>query len=122
MAEKSVDAYFASAPDWRGEVMRALHALVLETVPDVVPAIKWAQPVYSKGGPMLWVRVASKHVTLGFWRGATLTDPDGLLEGDGDRMKHYKIKSAAVPRALLQAWILEAARQNAAQGDPTKKA
>ncbi|MDP2307920.1 MAG: DUF1801 domain-containing protein [Pseudomonadota bacterium] len=121
MAVTTLDAYFAAAPDWRGDVMRALHGLVLESAPGAASAIKWAQPVYSLGGPMIFIKFAGKHVTFGFWRGAALTDPDGLLEGDGVRMKHLKLRSAELPRAQLQAWIHEAVRLNAAHGDPTKK-
>lgn len=120
MAEKTIDGYHATAPDWRGDVMRALHALVLATVPGIQAGIKWAQPVYESGGPMIFVKLATKHVTLGFWRGAQLSDPDGLLEGDGARMRHLKIKAAeALPREQVVAWIRQAVQLNTELGDPT---
>lgn len=37
----------------------------------------------------------SRHVNLGFYRGADLPDPDGLLEGTGRAMRHVKIRDAA---------------------------
>lgn len=32
-------------------------------------------------------------VNLGFYQGATLADPDGILEGTGKKLRHVKIKS-----------------------------
>ena len=120
MAEKTIDAYIEKHPDWRGEAMRSVHALILETVPGIKSSIKWAQPVYESGGPMIFIKGASKHISVGFWRGAELADPQGLFDGDGDRMRHLKLKSAVLPRAQLVAWIQEAVSLNALNGDPTK--
>jgi hypothetical protein len=122
MAEKTIDAYIAKHPDWRGDVLRALHALVLETAPGATAGIKWAQPVYEWNGPLIFVKAASRHVTFGFWRGAELADPDGLLDGDGERMRHIKLKSLDLPRSQLQAWVREAIWLNTEKGDPTRRA
>ena len=48
------------------------------------------------------------YVNLGFYQGALLQDPDGLLEGTGKGLRHVKIRSLAeanrpAVRALLQA-------------------
>jgi hypothetical protein len=118
MAEPTIEAYIAKHEDWRGEAMRALDALVRATVPGVRASIKWAQPVYEAGGPMVFMKAAKKHVTFGFWRGADMADPAGLLEGDGDRMRHVKIRSVALPD--LAPYVAEALRLNADKGDPTK--
>jgi hypothetical protein len=32
------------------------------------------------------------HVNVGFFHGATLDDPAGLLHGDGKRMRHVKLR------------------------------
>src|SRR5712691_3851653 len=39
------------------------------------------------------IAVYSKHVNLGFNDGATLADPKGILEGAGNRIRHFTIKT-----------------------------
>lgn len=39
-----------------------------------------------------YVDVFKKHVNLGFYRGADLPDPQGLLEGNGRFMRHVKLR------------------------------
>ena len=41
------------------------------------------------------VVVFARHVNLGFYYGAFLPDPDGVLEGTGSQIRHIKIQSAA---------------------------
>jgi len=42
--------------------------------------------------PFAYVNAFKAHVNVGFFRGATLPDPAGLLEGTGKRMRHVKLK------------------------------
>ena len=39
-----------------------------------------------------YVNVFKAHVNVGFFTGAMLPDPEGLLEGAGKRMRHVKIR------------------------------
>lgn len=39
-----------------------------------------------------------KYVNIIFYRGADIDDPDGLLEGDGKKVRHIKIADAAQMR------------------------
>ena len=39
-----------------------------------------------------YVGVHKTHVNVGFFLGAFLDDPEGLLEGSGKRMRHVKIR------------------------------
>ena len=111
----------ALAPE-RAETAKALHELVVATLPKATSSIKWAQPVYDSDGPAMFMRASRNHVTLGFWRGKELTDPKAILEGDGDRMAHIKVTSSAeIPKTQLVKWIKEAAALNKKLGDPTKR-
>ena len=74
--------------------------------------IKWAQPVIEHHGPMAFIKASKNHVTFGFWRGADLKAPAGLLEGDGDRMKHLKIGLTEEVRVDV---VSDLVRQAAAQ-------
>ena len=54
-------------------------------------------PVVCVGdAPFAYVNVFKAHVNVGFFRGADLPDPTGLLEGSGKRMRHVKLKPDAV--------------------------
>jgi hypothetical protein len=56
--------------------------------------------------PFGYVNVFTAHVNVGFFRGADLDDPSGLLEGGGKRMRHVKLKPGAhVAPAALSALI-----------------
>ena len=48
-------------------------------------------------------------VNLGFFRGAGLPDPDGLLEGTGATMRHVKVRSADDVAAPAIAKLVRAA-------------
>ena len=56
-----------------------------------------------------YIAVQSSHVNLGFYHGASLADPEGLLEGTGKELRHIKIhgvsfaSSGAVAALLRQA-------------------
>jgi hypothetical protein len=40
-----------------------------------------------------YTSVHAAHVNIGFYRGADLPDPAGLLEGSGKRMRHVKLQA-----------------------------
>ena len=118
---KSVQSYIAKFPDWHSDAMNILHELVLKVIPDAKHSIKWAQPVYEQEGPFVFMKAAKNHVTFGFWRGVELNDPDGLLEGSGEKMRHIKVKSAdGINTEQISKWIAEAAQLNSEKGDPSR--
>ncbi len=39
-----------------------------------------------------YVNAFTAHVSVGFYHGASLPDPAGLLEGSGKRMRHVKLR------------------------------
>jgi hypothetical protein len=39
-----------------------------------------------------YVNVFTSHVNVGFYQGAGLPDPAGLLQGTGKRMRHVKLR------------------------------
>jgi uncharacterized protein DUF1801 len=67
-----------------------------------------------------YIHVHGAHVNLGFYHGASLPDPDGLLEGTGKRLRHVKLKDLASARSgavrnLLRAAIAERERARGAK-------
>lgn len=112
----------AKAKGWHAKKLNALLAAVKKAAPDAELSIKWGQPVFSVNGPMAFLRPAKAHVTLGFWRGVELDDADGVLEGDGTRMKHLKLgEDDPVDAKRIGAWVKQAAALNRQKGDPSKR-
>lgn len=122
MATKTIAEYIAGLSAEQAAIVQALHAVVKKAAPKAEEAIKWAQPVYSHNGPMIFIKAHSKHVNIGFWRGAQMKDAKGLLTGDGDRMRHVKVGALKeINKAALADFVKQAAALNAKHGDPTKR-
>lgn len=91
----------------------AILTLVAEAVPQAKGCIKWDQPVFEHHGGFAYFRPAKEHVTFGFFKGQQLSDPNGLLQGDGARMKHIKLKDLeSFPRDALKQFVQQAAQLN----------
>ncbi|MEJ2010699.1 MAG: DUF1801 domain-containing protein [Anaerolineales bacterium] len=121
MREKTVDAYILSLDPWQAEIARKLRAIVKAAAPEASESIKWAQPVYELNGPFAYFKAFKNTVNFGFWRGADLEDPQGLLEGSGEKMRHVKLgKVEEVDRELLTGFVRQAVELNLQKGDPTK--
>lgn len=63
-----------------------------------------------------YVGAFTAHVNVGFFTGATLEDPTGLLEGRGKRMRHVKLKpgrevDSHALKALIDASYLDIKRR-----------
>jgi hypothetical protein len=56
-----------------------------------------------------YISVQSSHVNLGFYHGASLADPDGLLEGTGKGLRHTKIRSLSEAKRPAVATLLREA-------------
>ena len=122
MADKTMEAYVALLSDWRGGVVADAVATIQAAAPDASASIKWAQPVFESNGPFAYIKAFPRSVNVGFWRGTELTDPQEVLEGSGDRMKHVTLRRPEdLDREQLSAWVREAVRLNAEKGTPTRR-
>jgi hypothetical protein len=82
-----------------GELALALREMVLEEAPSAVEKVLRVYALvfwYSLTGRMsdafVQVVVYPRGVNLMFNRGAELTDPDGVLAGDGKIIRHIKVR------------------------------
>ena len=104
---------------WQRDVVRRVVDVVKRTVPDTTVSIKWAQPVFELNGPFAFIKPAKAHLSVGFWRGAELTDPKGILER-GNRMGHFKLRGPSeLNEKALAGLVKEAVRLNREKGSPT---
>lgn len=83
----------------------ALHGLVepwLERLracgPDVRELIHDRRPtVCAEDMAFAYLDAYAEHASIGFFFGAFLDDPAGLLEGGGKRMRHVKLRPGRMP-------------------------
>ncbi len=68
------------------EVMRACGGDVREVLHDGHPTACVADAAFA------YVNAFRAHVNVGFFRGAEIADPEGLLEGTGKFMRHVKLR------------------------------
>jgi len=59
--------------------------------------------------PFGYVSAYSAHADVGFFYGAALADPEGLLEGAGKRMRHVKLRWAEPVNAAALTDLIAAA-------------
>jgi hypothetical protein len=77
------------------KVVRALRSFVKKTVPGTKETVNsWGIPTFEKKAPFCFYMVGKNHVTFGFHFGASLPDPEGLLEGTGKNIRHVKLLTA----------------------------
>jgi hypothetical protein len=102
-----------------GPLALALREIVLEAAPDAVEQIyrNHASALWFGRGPkmqdmVLYIAMASTHVNLGFCRGASLADPDAVLEGAGKVMRHVKFRTEPdLRRPFVRAYLRAAWEQ-----------
>jgi hypothetical protein len=86
--------------------LEKLRSLIHSTVPNVSEAIKWNMPVFNNGKDFAYMRFAKNHVTLGFYHIDKIQDPHHLLEGEGNTLKHIKIKhSTDIDPKIITQWL-----------------
>src|SRR6185295_18251782 len=121
-----IDARIRSLPDWRGETLSKLRALVHEADPDVEETWKWrGVPIWEHAGILCTGETYKEVVKTTFARGAALPDPAGLFNSslDGgtrraiDFREGEKINEAAF-KALVRAGV-ELNRAKKAKGRAT---
>jgi hypothetical protein len=88
-------------PEIQG-IARALRARIVSIHADFVEIAWPRQKIASYGiAPKkmsehyAYIAPFQHHVNLGFYHGVAVTDPGGLLEGAGQRLRHVKIRSLA---------------------------
>lgn len=83
---EEIDGIIASQPNWRGETLAELRALILDAYPEIRETVKWKMPSKPLGSPT-WeangiVCVADflkNAVRLTFPKGAQVPDPSKLF-------------------------------------------
>ena len=97
-------------------VALALRDLVLREAPEAEEVLYsvYAEVIVfqlpgGERGAFCYIAAYSRHVNLGFYHGAKLTDPHRLLKGTGKQMRHIRFDSLEdVPRSQVRGYIRSA--------------
>jgi hypothetical protein len=97
-------------------IARRLRAMIRAVDPRTVETVRLGDNAATYGvGPKkmtdgyAYIMPMRGYVNLGFYQGATLADPKGLLEGTGKGLRHVKIRSLAdADRAPVRALVAAA--------------
>ena len=106
----TIDEYIAAMPESLAAVAADARRVIDARLEGADSAIKWAHPTWSLGKqPVCYLKAATKHVTFGFWWGASIDDPSGRLETSGEVMAHTKLRSPEdVDEELFADWLRQA--------------
>jgi hypothetical protein len=106
----AVDAWLNAHAGELGAMARAWFEVMRECGDEVRELVHDGCPVACLGDvPFGYVNVFTAHVNVGFFHGAALKDPAGLLLGTGKRMRHVKLRPGTPTNAAALRDLIEAA-------------
>jgi hypothetical protein len=91
--DPAIDVWLNAQAVGLGAIARRWFARMRECGNDVRELVHDGCPVACvEDAPFGYVNVFRTHANVGFFHGAELVDPLGLLEGTGKRMRHRKVR------------------------------
>ena len=108
----SFDDYLADQSPKNKSIIRALRKFVKRVEPELEESVKWGNGCCVKdNAPVSYVYSAPDYVQFGFFRGSALKDPKRLLEGNGQYVRHIKVrKTSDIDEKEFKALLRQAAR------------
>src|ERR1700728_3195234 len=91
----AIDAWMKEHPGELGGIAHHWFDVMRKCGDEVRELVHDGCPVACLGDvPFAYVNVFTAHMNVGFFQGAGLKDPDGLLQGTGKFMRHVKLRAA----------------------------
>ena len=108
-AYATFDLYLADRPPAQRRLITTLRRFVARIAPSLQESVKWGNGCWLHGKiPVAYVYTAEDHVQFGFLRGASLRDPNGLLQGNGQYVRHVKVRRPAdIDEGVFAALLLQ---------------
>ena len=119
--EQKIDEWFGARPPELGAIARVWFEEMRRCGPDVTELLHDGHPTACVTDAAFgYVNVFTSHVNIGFFHGASLEDPAGLLQGSGRFMRHVKARPGDLPdeaslQALIRAAYVDIKRRLAAE-------
>jgi hypothetical protein len=118
--EPRIDEWLAARPPDLARIARQWFAVMRGCGEDVTELLHDGHPTACVGDAAFgYVNVFTSHVNIGFFHGATLSDPARILQGAGRFMRHVKARPGELPdgvalKALIQAAYVDINKKLAA--------
>lgn len=121
-ASVQIDGIIEKHGGWKGDAIKKLRAIIMGAAPDITEEIKWRMatrpeglPVWTHNGIICYVEIWKDNVKLIFFKGAQLTDPNGLFNA---RLKSSSVRAIElhegdpIDAADIKSLVLEAVKLN----------
>src|SRR4051812_3948662 len=91
--DRAVEAWMKRHPGELGAIARHWFDVIRRSGDDVGELLHDGHPTACvEDAAFAYVNVFTSHVNVGFFQGAEIADPEGLLEGAGKFMRHVKLR------------------------------
>ena len=108
--DPAVKAWFDDEPPELRKIAKHWFVQMRRCGDDVLELVHDGCPMACiEDAPFAYVDAFSRHVNVGFFYGAELADPAGLLEGTGKRMRHVKLQPGGNVDAAALGELIQAA-------------
>jgi hypothetical protein len=108
--DPAITRWFQEQPADLGAIARQWFAVMRKCGTDVREVLHDDQPTACiDDAAFAYVDAFTAHVNVGFFRGAELDDPAGLLEGTGKFMRHVKLRPGVAAGAAALSDLIELA-------------
>jgi hypothetical protein len=91
--DPAIEVWMREHPGELGAIAQRWFEVMRDCGDDVRELLHDGHPTACVGdAAFAYVNAFKAHVNVGFFRGAEIADPNGLLEGTGKFMRHVKLK------------------------------
>src|SRR6185436_10405967 len=108
--DPSIDIWMREHPGELGEIAKHWFEIMRQCGEDVREVLHDGHPTACVGdAAFAYVNAFKAHVNVGFFRGAEIPNPEGLLEGTGKFMRHVKLRPGVDFNAAALTKLIETA-------------
>ncbi|MFQ5575569.1 MAG: iron chaperone [Anaerolineae bacterium] len=105
---QTLESYLANLTPERQAALKAVRALIFETVPQTVETIRYGMPTYEHNGQVVCALASQKHYM-------SLYMDVGLVETHKEALKHLNVGKSCIRFKKLEALPLDTIRRILAQ-------
>jgi len=95
------DDWLSDQPPESHQLLTDIRATIIASGHNFTEGIKWGSPCYwlpeISRRTITWIQPHNDYIRLGFFNGATMPDPQNLLEGTGKKLRHIKVHQLTNP-------------------------
>ena len=102
--------WLSEQPTDSHQLIRDIRTAIIDAGHNFTESIKWGTPGYwlpeVSRRNICYIAPHANYVRLGFFNGATMPDPNNILEGTGKKLRHIKVYEVTdTNRQALTAYV-----------------